>query len=140
MTQPTKKTFPMLKYNEKTGLFDDALYSAKLLGFPHKGQIITNPYFSPDGQSPADPVKDYGFEEGQTRRGERGLVLVLKCGERLVIHHTYDAPDAEDNRNDLTISRLTKWDLEWASCSLGDVPVQRDLEKKPTVEESGLSL
>lgn len=55
------------------------------LSFLHAGQLITNPFLSPDGLHPVDPVQAYGFEEHQTGGGCTALVRALENGQRLML-------------------------------------------------------
>lgn len=55
------------------------------VSFLQAGQLVTNPFLSPDGLHPVDPVEAYGFEEHQTGGGCTALVCVLENGQSLML-------------------------------------------------------
>lgn len=75
------------------------------LSFLHAGQLITNPFLSPDGLHPVDPVQAYGFEEHQTGGGCTALVRALENGQRLMLTEVdgCHSPDLDDWRMSLIV-------------------------------------
>ncbi|MGE8063936.1 hypothetical protein [Pseudomonas sp. NPDC089569] len=65
--------------------------------FTHEGQVIHNPFLSPDGSQPVDPVT-YGFEETETSSGCTALVRDMGDGRVMILTDNGGAhtPDLED--------------------------------------------
>jgi hypothetical protein len=123
---------PMHKMNPR-GTVDLEAYDASLLGFMHNGQLITHPFYSPDGEFLADP-RSYGFVTSHRGSGEDRLELVLDGGDYLsVSERCGDDADCDDEAP--TIGRYGSDGYMIALCELELTPVQRPHKERARSNE-----
>ena len=75
--EPSEETPMAVERDDGSVTFEP--YSPDRLGFDHDGERILNPFRSPCGNKPADPVDDYGFNVSKLEGG--GLALIKRLDD-----------------------------------------------------------